>query len=103
MLFKKFKSNDTIQVTVTWTATSLKTLMATVDATEIFEADLDTIWINPESDIRWAVYNSPTVTKGMKLVWSATFVLTWVNPKDLYLIASWDTACNVQLWKTAMI
>jgi len=42
--------------------------MATVDATEIFEADLDTIWINPESDIRWAVYNSPTVTKGMKLV-----------------------------------
>lgn len=104
MLFKKLLSNDSIQVTVTATGTSLQSLIQTVDATQTLEADIDTIWINPESAIRWAVYNTPTTTKWMQLQSWATAVLTGVHPKDLYLVInSWTTPCNIQVGKSAMI
>lgn len=103
MIFKKLANNNSIQVTVTSTATTLQSLIQTVDATQTLEADLDITWLNPESDIRWSVYNTPTTTKGMKLPWSATMVVTWTHPKDIYLIASTNTACNIQIGRSAMI
>lgn len=92
-------STAAIQITVTATATSLYDLMVTADAgVATFLPKASISYINPEGDVRVSTNATPTASTGLKIKADTVFKYTG-DPKQLIMIASSNTAVNVEVFK----
>ncbi len=95
-------STNAHQVTATWTATALDSLVLTADATTVIAKDVNAIDINPAGEIRYSICGDPSTTKGMVLPWWSHKTFRGIHPRQLKLIATSGTILvNIQLWYTS--
>ena len=101
---QRYKTSDAaLQVTVTSTATSLADLMDTANSDQLnLPSSVNAIEINTEWNIRYSACGTPTTSVWMQLETNQTRIITGVHPRDLKLIASTNTACNVEVWFTTV-
>ena len=86
-----------LQVTVTTTATSLRDLLQTADATltDAMLRHAQYIRLDAEGAVRWGVGGDPTASVGQRLQNNTPEEFYGITPDEMILIASGNTSVNV--------